>query len=93
MPPTYLDWNPPTPFAGPIAANLEVALLIRHIGNPAAHAGGEVAAGAARDHHDPAGYIFAAVIANALNDRYGPGVTHGKALAVPRWRCVRADHS
>ena len=53
----------------------------RDVGDAAAHAGGEVAAGAAEDDHDAAGHVLAAVIAHALDHGHGAAVADGEALA------------
>ncbi len=59
----------------------EVAVLVEHVGDAAAHAGGEVAPGRAEHDHAPAGHVLAAVVADALDDRAGAGVAHREALA------------
>ena len=64
-----------------VAAGLEGAVLVEHVGDAARHAGGEVAAGAAEHHHDAAGHVFAAVIAGALDHRDGARIAHREALA------------
>ena len=66
---------------GEIAAALEVAVLVEHIGDAAGHAGSEVPPGRADHHHDAAGHIFAAMVAGALDHGGGAGIAHGKALA------------
>ena len=54
---------------GPVAALLgEVAGFIEHVGDAAAHAGGEVAAGLAEHDDQAVGHVFAAVIAEAFDD-------------------------
>ena len=58
-----------------------VAVLVEHEGQAAAHAGGEVAPGRPEDDDAPAGHVLAAVVADALDDRVGAGVAHGEALA------------
>src|SRR5262245_33095183 len=64
-----------------VAAALEVARLVEHVGQTARHARGEVAAGAADHHHAAARHVLAAVVAHALHHRGGAAVTHGEALA------------
>ena len=64
-----------------VAALGEVAVLVEHIGDAARHAGREVAAGLADDDDDAAGHVFAAMVADALDDGDGAGVAHGEALA------------
>src|SRR6202035_1394630 len=59
----------------------EAAVLIEHVGHPAAHAGREVAAGAPEHDDAPARHVLTAVIAHALDDRPRAGVAHGEALA------------
>ena len=66
---------------GHVAALGEIAVLVEHIGDAARHAGGEVAAGLADDDDDAAGHVFAAMVADALDDRDGARVAHGEALA------------
>ena len=64
-----------------VAAGLERAVLVEHIGDAARHAGREVAAGAAEHDDSAAGHVFAAVVAGAFDDGDGAGIAHGKALA------------
>ena len=59
----------------------EVAGFIEHVGDAAAHAGGEVAAALAEHDDQAVGHVFAAVIAEAFDDGGGAGVAHGEALA------------
>src|SRR5829696_4296 len=59
----------------------ELALGIEHVGDPAAHAGGEVAPGRAEHDHAAAGHVLAAVVTRALDDRAGARVAHREALA------------
>ena len=66
---------------GQITPNIEITPLIQHIGNAAAHAGGEVAPGGAENDDDPAGHVFTAVVADTLDDGDGAGVADGEALA------------
>src|SRR3974390_2600068 len=66
---------------GEIAASVEVAVLVKHIGDAAGHAGGEVPPRRADHHHDAARHIFAAMVARAFYHRGGAGIAHGKALA------------
>ena len=68
--------------AARIAALLgEVALLIEHVGDAAAHAGGEVAAALAEHHHQAVRHVLAAVIAQAFHHRRRAGIAHREALA------------
>ena len=60
---------------------VEVAVGVVHVGDPARHAGTEVATGVA-EHDDPAtGHVLAAVVADALDDRRGTRVAHAEPLA------------
>ena len=51
------------------------------VGDAAAHAGGEVAAGRPEHDHAATGHVLAAVVADALDDSRSPGVADGEALA------------
>ena len=64
-----------------VEADVEIAVRVIDIGDAAAHAGGEVAPGAADDGHDAAGHILAAVVAHAFHDGAGAAVADGEALA------------
>src|SRR6516162_2087166 len=66
---------------GEIAAALEVAVLVEHIGDAARHAGSEVPSRGTDHHHDTAGHIFAAMVAGAFHHGGGAGIAHGEALA------------
>ena len=58
----------------------EGALGVVDVGDPARHAGGEVAPGRA-EHDDPApGHVLAAVVAHALDHGHGARVAHAEAL-------------
>ena len=62
-----------------------VAVAVEHVGDAAAHAGGEVAAGAAEHDHAAAGHVLAAVIANALDHHLAPLLrTQKRSPATPR---------
>ncbi len=63
------------------AARGEVALIVVDVGDAAAHAGGEVAAGGTENDDEAVGHVFAAVVADAFNDRGCAGVADGEALA------------
>jgi hypothetical protein len=70
---------------GHVAARLEVTRLVENIGDAARHAGSEVAPGLAQHNHDPAGHVFAAVVAGAFDNGNGTGVAHAKrSPATPR---------
>ena len=64
-----------------VAPRAERAVLVEHVGDAAAHARGEVAAGRAEHDDDAAGHVLAAVVADALDDGARAGVAHGEALA------------
>src|SRR5205085_4646507 len=57
------------------------AVAIEHVGDAAAHARREVAAGAAEHHHAAAGHVFAAVIADTLGHHVRPRVADAEPLA------------
>ena len=59
----------------------KVPLSSSTIGDAAAHAGGEIAAGLAEHDDDAAGHVFAAMRADALDDGESARVAHGEALA------------
>ncbi len=63
------------------AARGEVALIVVDVGDAAAHAGGEVAAGGAENDDEAVGHVFAAVVAHAFDDGGCAGVADGEALA------------
>ena len=56
----------------------EVAFFVENVGDAAAHAGSEIPAAGAEHDHRAAGHVFAAVIADAFNDRCRAGVANGK---------------
>src|SRR4051812_46348497 len=64
-----------------VAARPEGVPLAQHIGAAAGHTGREVAAGAAEPHDDPAGHVFATMVAGAFDHGDGAGIAHGKTLA------------
>src|SRR5947209_20363786 len=66
---------------GEIATPREPAVLVKHIGDAARHAGREVAAGRAEHDHDAAGHVLAAMIAGAFDHRDGTRIAHREALA------------
>ena len=63
------------------AARGEVALIVVDVGDAAAHAGGEVAAGGTENDGEAVGHVFAAVIADAFDDGGCAGVADSEALA------------
>jgi hypothetical protein len=69
-------------YGGGVAAFFgEVASFVENVGDASAHAGGEVAATLAEDDYQALGHVFAAMVAEALDDGGGAGVTDGEALA------------
>ena len=64
-----------------VAARLEAAVAVEHVGDAAAHAGREVAPRRAEDHHAAAGHVLAAVVADALDDGARARVADREALA------------
>src|SRR3954447_10411913 len=59
----------------------EGPVLVEHEGQPAAHAGREVAPGRAEHDDAPARHVLAAVVADLLDDRDRARVAHPEALA------------
>ena len=64
-----------------VAAALEGAVLVQHVGDAAGHAGREVAPGLTDHDHHAAGHVLAAVVARALDDGDGARVAHREPLA------------
>ena len=64
-----------------VAVERERSVGIEHVGDAAAHAGGEVAAGRPEHDHAAAGHVFAAVIADAFDDGVGAAVADRESLA------------
>src|SRR5206468_6315323 len=64
-----------------IAAALEGAGLVEHVGEAAGHAGREVPARLADDDHAPARHVLAAVVPGSLDHRQSAAVAHREALA------------
>ena len=64
-----------------VAALGELAVLVIDVGDAAAHARREVAAGLAQHHHRAAGHVFAAMVAGALDHGRGARQAHREALA------------
>src|SRR5690348_4634621 len=64
-----------------IAARLEVAAFVEHVGDAAAHAGGEIGARVAEHGDDAAGHVFAAMRAGAFDNRHRARVAHSEAFA------------
>ena len=59
----------------------ERSALVEHKSKAAAHPCGEVSAGRAEHDDAAAGHVFAAVVADTLDDRAGAGVANREALA------------
>ena len=64
-----------------VAALGEVAVLVVDVGDAAAHAGREVAAGLAEHDHRAAGHVLAAMVAGAFDHRRRARQAHREALA------------
>src|SRR5690606_22486656 len=64
-----------------VAALAELAVLVEDERIAAAHARGEVAPGSPEHHDDAAGHVFAAVVADAFDDRPSAAVADREALA------------
>ena len=68
-----------------VAAARELAVVVEHVGDAAAHARREVPPGPAEHDDAPAGHVFAAVIADALDDGEAPLLrTAKRSPAMPR---------
>src|SRR5437764_10568455 len=59
----------------------EMSLWVPHKGDAARHAGGEIAPSVAEHNDNPAGHVFAAMVAGALDDRDRAGIPNREALA------------
>src|SRR5690606_32283619 len=66
---------------GLIATVLEAAVFVQHVGDPARHAGGEIAARHAQHDHGAAGHVFAAVVAHTFHHGVTAGVAHAETFA------------
>src|SRR5205807_7829393 len=64
-----------------VTAPSEVAGPVEHVGDPAAHAGGEVPARGPEHDHPAPRHVLAAVVPDPLDDRPGAAVADGEALA------------
>ena len=64
-----------------VAAGVEAAIGVEHIGDATAHSGGEVAPGAAQHDYRAARHVLASVIADAFDDRRRAAVAHRETLA------------
>src|SRR5690606_4424532 len=63
-----------------VAARRERPVLVEDVGDAAAHARAEVAAGLPEHDHAAARHVLAAVIADPLDDGDASAVAHGEAL-------------
>src|SRR5262249_7617369 len=68
-------------YHGRIAASRELPRHVEHISDAARHARGKVASGSSQYHHATACHVFAAVIADRLDDRLDAAVAHAKPFA------------
>ena len=64
-----------------VAARLEAAFLVEHVGDAAGHARCEVATGHPEHDDRPAGHVLATMITDTLDDGGSARVADGKALA------------
>ena len=64
-----------------VAMNGELAADIVYIGDPAAHAGCEIAPGITEDDDPATGHVFTTVISYAFDYRFDAGVANGEAFA------------
>src|SRR5262249_8722546 len=64
-----------------VAAPLERVVRIEHVSDAPTHARGEIPPGPAKDGHAAARHVFAAVIADAFDDRKRTAVARRKSLA------------
>jgi hypothetical protein len=64
-----------------IAARLEAAFLVEHVGHATGHARREVATGHPEHDDRPAGHVLATMITDTLDDGGSARVADGKALA------------
>ena len=58
-----------------------IGFASKNVGEAASHAGAEIQAERAEDEDDAAGHIFAAVLADAFDNREGAAIANGEALA------------
>ena len=63
-------------YHGEVAAALEITDLVEDVGDPTAHACGEIAAGLSQYHDDAAGHVFAAMVTRALDNSHRARITH-----------------
>src|SRR5260370_17753878 len=64
-----------------VASRREAAVVVEHVGDSAAHSGGEVAPGLAEHDHKPARHVLASMVADTFDYGDGAAVAHGEALA------------
>ena len=63
-----------------VDAGIDIAVLIQHIGDTAAHTGSKVFADLTDNHHAAAGHVFTSVIAYTLDNSHGTGVSDTETL-------------
>src|SRR4029453_4243225 len=63
-----------------VAAPPEIAVDVEHVRDAAGHVGGEGSPGGAEADDAAARHVFAAVVADALDDRVNPAVAHAEPL-------------
>ena len=71
----------PDPRRSVAALLREIALLVQHVRDAAAHAGGEIAPALAQHHHHAARHVFAAVVAHAFHHRRRARIAHREPFA------------
>ena len=64
-----------------IAGPLEYIAFVQHERDAAAHPGGEVPSGTTEHDDDATRHVFAAMVADAFDDRESAAVSHGESLA------------
>src|ERR1700685_851246 len=64
-----------------VAARIESTVIVEHVGDSAAHSGGEIAPGAAEHDHRAARHVLAAMVADTFDDRRRAAVAHRETLA------------
>src|SRR5229473_3452441 len=64
-----------------VASRREAAVVVEHVGDSAAHSGGEVAPSLAEHDDQPARHVLASMVADTFDHGRGAAVAHGEALA------------
>ena len=64
-----------------IQTDIQIVILIQHIGDAAAHTCRKVLAGRAKHHHTASRHVLTAVIAYALHHRNSAGISHAEPLS------------